>query len=66
MPRRGLLPSFSTKYIKGSVPRFWSKGVEMTEKQAEVVCASEWWRGGDGGRDGEVVRIGDSGYNRLF
>ena len=40
----------------------------MTEKQAEVVRASEWWRGGDGGGDGEVVRItgSDSGYNRLF
>ena len=48
MPRRGLLPAFSTPYIKGLVLRFWSKGEEMTEKKAEVVRASEWWRGGGG------------------
>ena len=41
MQRRGLLPAFSTPYIKGLVLRFWSKGEEMTEKKAEVVCASQ-------------------------
>ena len=42
MQRRVLLPAFSAPYIKGLVPGLRSKGVEMTEKVAEVVCASEW------------------------
>jgi len=41
MQRRGLPPAFSTPYIKELVPGFWSKGVEMTEKEAEEVRASE-------------------------
>ena len=39
--RRGLLPVFSAPYIKRLAPGFWSKGVQMTEKEAEVVRASE-------------------------
>jgi len=38
--RKVLLPAFSGAHIKGLVPRFWSKGVAMTEKEAEVVRAS--------------------------
>ena len=64
MQRRGLLPAFSAPYIKGLVSGFWSKGVEMIEKEAEAVCVSKWWQGGGGG-DREVVRIGDARYNRF-
>ena len=41
MQRRVLLPDFSAPYIKASVPGFLSKGVEMTEKEAEVGRTSE-------------------------
>ena len=64
MQRRGLLPAFSAPYIKVLVPGVWSKGLEKTERETEVVPASEWWRGGGGG-DGKVVRIGDARYTRL-
>jgi len=42
MRRRALWPAFSAPYIKGLVPGFWSRGVEMIEKEAEVVRTSEW------------------------
>ncbi|KAG0133876.1 cytochrome P450 [Tuber indicum] len=53
--RKLLLPAFSHAHIKGLVPGFWSKGVEMTEKVAEVVRAS---RGAGGEEQGVVVEMG--------
>ena len=55
--RKSLLPAFSHGHIKGLVPGFWSKGVEMTEKVAEVVRSSRDGTG-DGGEDGVVVQMG--------
>jgi len=44
------------------VPRFWSKGVDITEKVAEVVYVPRSGAGGGGGGgDGEVVLIYDAG-----
>ncbi|RPA96817.1 cytochrome P450 [Choiromyces venosus 120613-1] len=53
LQRKLMLPAFSHAHIKGLVPGFWSKGMEMTEKVAEVVRAS-----GDGGEEGVVVEMG--------
>ena len=64
--RKMLLSAFLDVHIRGSLPRFWSKGVAMTEKEAEVVCAlvvAERRRGGGG--DGEAACIDGPGYNRL-
>lgn len=47
--RELLLPAFSHVHVEGLVPGLWPKGVEMTEKMAEVVCAS---RSGAGGEEG--------------
>lgn len=66
--RKVLLPAFSDAHIKGILPRFCSKGVPMTGKEAEVVCAlvvvGRRRRGGGG--DGEAACTDDLGYNRLF
>ena len=40
--RRALFLVFLAPYIKRLVPGFWSEGVEMIEKEAEVVRTSEW------------------------
>lgn len=50
--RELLLPAFSHVHVKGLVPGLWPKGVETTEKIAEVVCAS---RSGAGGEEGVEV-----------
>ncbi|PUU84152.1 cytochrome P450 [Tuber borchii] len=55
--RKLLLPAFSHAHIKGLVPGFWSKGVEMTEKVVEVVRSSRDGAG-DGGEEGVVVQMG--------
>ena len=55
--RKLLLPAFSHGHIKGLVPGFWCKGVEMTEKVAEVVRSSRNGAG-DGGDSGVVVQMG--------
>ena len=62
--RKLLLSDFSHARIRKLVPGFSSKGVEITEKVAEVVgsperCRRCWWRW-------EVVLICDAGYDRLF
>jgi len=57
MQRKLLLPAFSHAHIKGLVPGFWSKGVEMTEKVAEVMRASRSGAGGNG-EEGVVVEMG--------
>jgi len=57
MQRKLLLPAFSHAHIKGLVPGFWSKGIEMTEKVAEVVRASRSGASGGGG-EGVVVEMG--------
>ena len=50
--RELLLPAFSHVHVKGLVPGLWPKGVETTEKIAEVVCPS---RSGAGGKEGVEV-----------
>jgi len=60
--QRKLLAAFHAN-IKGLVPGVWSKGVEMTEKVAEVVRAS---RSGARSGGGEVALISNAGYDRLF
>ena len=59
MERKFPLPAFPQVHIKGLLPGFWSNGVEMFEKVAEVVRASQ-------GGAREVVLIGDTRYNPPF
>ena len=67
MQRKVLLPAFSDAHIKGMLPRFCSKGMAMTGKEAEVVCALVVvGRRKGGGGDGEAACTDDPGYNRLF
>lgn len=64
MKRELLLHFFICTYgIKGLVPGLGSKGVEMSEK---VVVMRASLSDASGGGDGEVVLIGDAGYDRFF
>ena len=51
-----LLPAFSHVHIKRLAPRLWSKGVEMTQKVAEMVGASRSGASGVGEK-GIVVEV---------
>lgn len=71
MQKGFLLPAFPNEHIKGLALGLLHREVEMTEKMAEVVCASRRGagdiseKGGGGGYDvdREVVLIGGAGYN---
>ena len=52
------IAGFSRVHIKGLVLGFWSKGVEMTKKVAEVVGSSRNGAGG-GEEEGVVVEMGE-------
>jgi len=68
--RRFLRPASSYAHTRRLVRGFWSKGVEMAAKVAEVRASRGGAGGGGergrGGGGGKVVLIGDVGHSRLF